>query len=255
MLKYIDNAKKTILSHKPETALIPAKLDAIPTEKGLVMAAEKPKQEASKHTPNPVIVSKPKESINITINGRRVTNSSNSPNKLPKSIKNKTQAQITSFFFVPNLFTMVFIITFKPLVLSSKLNTPLITSKNRLIIIMVMPPSSMNTLKGAVITRQNSMPETSPLTKVPAIIWPFASREKVPCGIIKVKIPLSAIMHVKTIITEIKDLKLIEEKDFSFVFLISFSILIYNLLKLFFQNLAHDIPRYARLFIFRNKII
>ena len=51
-----------------------------------------------------------------------------------------------------------------PPVFSITVNTPLITNKKMLIITMVRASSAKNTLTGAVITRQNAMPRTSPPT-------------------------------------------------------------------------------------------
>ena len=87
--------KKTIRSHTPEEGLTPATWAARPTEKGLVMAAEKPKQAASRHAPRPAIVSIPTESKNIVTMGSRVISSSYIPKKLPKSIKISTVRQTT----------------------------------------------------------------------------------------------------------------------------------------------------------------
>ena len=137
--------------------LTPAKLDAIPTENGFVIAAENPKQAASRQTPNPVIVSNPRDSIKIIMNGRSVTSSSNNPNKLPKSIKNNMHIAITNRFLFENLATILFMMTFMPLVFSIRLNTPLIMRRNAEIIMIVRLPFSIKTRKGAVIIFQNDI--------------------------------------------------------------------------------------------------
>ena len=84
-----------ILSHAPDDTWIPAICAAVPTEKGLVIAVEKPKHAAIKQVPSPIMVSMFMESMNTIINGSKVTNSSNMPNKLPKSINTNTVMQIT----------------------------------------------------------------------------------------------------------------------------------------------------------------
>ena len=122
--------KKIILNHTPLRVLISARLDAIPIEKGFVIAAENPKQAERRQTPKPVIVSNPSESMKIIIKGKRVISSSKRPNKLPNNIKNKTQTQITSFCFFPNFETILFIITLMPFVLSKRLKIPLIINRN-----------------------------------------------------------------------------------------------------------------------------
>ena len=159
----------------------------MPTENGLVIAAEKPKHAASIQTPKPVIVSKPIESINTITSGNSVTSSSNIPNKLPNAIKIKVAIQTTSFFLSANFLTVLLMIIFVPFVFSSRLKTPLITNKNTLIIITVKPSlSDANTRKGAVITRHAAIPFAGPCVNVSAIIISLLSREYLPCGTIYV---------------------------------------------------------------------
>ena len=88
-------AKNRILSQAPEEVWIPASCAAVPTEKGLVIAVEKPKQAANRQAPRPIMVSIFMDSINTMISGSRVTSSSNIPNRLPKSMKISTVRQTT----------------------------------------------------------------------------------------------------------------------------------------------------------------
>ena len=127
-----------------------------------MIAVEKPKHAASKQVPRPIMVSIFMDSINTTISGSSVTSSSNMPNKLPNSIKIRIVMQTTKPFFSRCRFIIYRIKTLMPPVFSRILNTPLIISKNTLIIMIVMASDEANTRTGAEITRQTGMPSTAP---------------------------------------------------------------------------------------------
>ena len=65
--------KNITLSHIPDDIACPATCDASPTEKGFVIAAEKPKHADIKHAPKPIIVSIFMDIIIIITMGKRVT--------------------------------------------------------------------------------------------------------------------------------------------------------------------------------------
>ena len=151
-------------------------------ENGLVMAVENPKQAAIRQAPRPTIVSNCIDSINAITSGKRVTSSSNIPNRLPKSINSSIIIQTigpprSRKRRITNAMNVLM-----PPVLSCRLNTPLITSRKMLIIMIVSPSSDANTRSGAVITRQGAMPSTSPARYVPGMIFWFASLSNAPCG-------------------------------------------------------------------------
>ena len=156
--------KNRILSHAPEDTWIPASWAAVPTEKGLVMAVEKPKQAAMRHAPSPTMVSSSIDSINTMISGSKVASSSNMPKRLPKSMKTSTVMQTTALPRPWSRRMMLLMKVLTPPVFSSRLKTPLITSRKILIIIMVRASSDANTRTGAVRTRHRAMPSTCPCT-------------------------------------------------------------------------------------------
>ena len=126
------------------------------------MAVEKPKHAAIRQEPRPTIVSIFMDSINTTISGNRVTSSSNMPNRLPNSMDIKTVTHTTGPPLSRRRRMICKIKVLMPPVFSRMLNTPLITSRNRLIMMIVTASSSTNTRTGAVITRQKDMPSISP---------------------------------------------------------------------------------------------
>ena len=127
------------------------------------MAAEKPKHAAIMQTPKPIMVSQPIDSINTTIIGNSVTNSSNIPKKLPNAMNTSVETHITATLFLQRVTTLRMNAATPP-VFSITLNTPLITSKNTLIIMIVNASEEPKTRTGAVTTFQKGMPSVLPCT-------------------------------------------------------------------------------------------
>ncbi len=71
---------------------MPARRWAVPTLKGLAMAAEKPKPTARMLMPSPAKTSQPKDRARPIASGTRGTTSSKTPMKLPMAMKKRQSA-------------------------------------------------------------------------------------------------------------------------------------------------------------------